>query len=162
MLDGVDRIVPGLKKAATFAELGTPLTNVHYVAATEGNLYGTEKSLFHVGPFAWPIKTTIKGLYLCGASTLSHGVMGATFSGLVAAKTILKTSVESLLQQKGGGEILCLPSEHPETWPEHLKPRALKQQAPSLAATAKPDPKLDDASPEAFAAMAQEQARATL
>ena len=29
-------------------------------------------------PFAQPLKTSIGGLYMCGASTLSHGVMGAT------------------------------------------------------------------------------------
>ncbi|MBS2026183.1 MAG: NAD(P)/FAD-dependent oxidoreductase, partial [Deltaproteobacteria bacterium] len=127
MLDGVDRMVPGLKKHATFADLATPLTNVHYVAATEGNLYGTEKSRLHVGPFAWQTRASIRGLYLCGASTLSHGVMGATYSGLVAARMILKSSVAQLLSQKGPS-IVCLPSEYPETWPEAHKPRALKEK----------------------------------
>jgi phytoene dehydrogenase-like protein len=150
MLDGVDRIVPGLKKRATFADLGTPLTNVHYIAATEGNLYGTEKSRLHVGPFAWPVKTSIDGLFMCGASTLSHGVMGATYSGLMAAKAVLQAPIRELLSHKAG-EICCVPSEHPETWPESLRPRAARAAttagAPEAAAS-------DEASPEAFAALA--------
>lgn len=148
MLDGVDRIVPGLKARTTFAELGTPLTNVHYVASTEGNLYGTEKSRLHVGPFAWPIRTSIGGLYLCGASTLSHGVMGATMSGLVAAGRVLHCGVRDLLGQKGP-EIVCLSSEHPEAWPEAHKPRHLRAGAAPEAG-----PAADEAAPEAFAALA--------
>ena len=39
------RVVPGLESHVAFAELGTPLSNVHYCASTRGNLYGTEKIL---------------------------------------------------------------------------------------------------------------------
>jgi phytoene dehydrogenase-like protein len=98
MLKGVGRIIPGLDKHVVFADLGTPLTNEHYVAATNGNLYGTEKSRWQVGPFAWQTKTDIAELYLCGASTLSHGVLGATMGGLFAAKAIMRTGIEQLLR----------------------------------------------------------------
>ena len=49
MLHGLDRILPGISDHVVFAEVGTPLTNVHYVASTRGSLYGTEKSLWEIG-----------------------------------------------------------------------------------------------------------------
>ena len=122
MLRAVGRIVPELPSRVTFSELGTPLTNVHYCAATEGNLYGAEKSRWQVGPFAWPIRTPVEGLLMCGASTLSHGVMGASMSGLMAAKGILQCSIDDLLTAHGP-PLTLLESEHPERWPARLQPR---------------------------------------
>ena len=74
MFEALENTLPGIRDATVFAELGTPLTNRYYVASTAGNLYGTEKTRSHVGPFSWPIKTPINGLMMCGASTLGHGV----------------------------------------------------------------------------------------
>src|SRR5262249_52153916 len=107
-------------------DLGTPLTNVFYCAATEGNLYGTEKSRWQVGPFAYPVKTPIDGLVLCGSSTLSHGVMGAAFSGLVAAREIVGGNIAVLLTQKGSIEILS--AEDISTWPEPLRRKMTPQR----------------------------------
>lgn len=100
MIRGASRIIPGLEDRLVFCELGTPLTNVHYCAATEGNLYGTAKTMGQVGPWAFPIRTELRGLVLCGASTVSHGVMGATVSGLLAARSILDVRVEELLRRR--------------------------------------------------------------
>lgn len=132
MLEGIGRIVPELPSRVTFRELGTPLTNVHYVASTEGNLYGTEKSRWQIGPWAWPVKSALDGLWMCGASTVSHGVMGATVSGLFVAKGILGVSVGELLSQRGE-KVLCVPSEHPELWPANLRGRAEKSDAEQAA-----------------------------
>jgi hypothetical protein len=41
-----------------------------------------------VGPLAFSPRTEFEGLYLCGASTLSHGVAGVTQSGIDAAKAV--------------------------------------------------------------------------
>jgi phytoene dehydrogenase-like protein len=111
MLDAVDRIAPGLRSRVVFRDLGTPLTNEHFVAATGGNLYGTEKTLGQVGPWAYQAATEFEGLWLCGASTLSHGVLGATMSGLDAARRILGCRMEALLRQKGPALTL-----HPAGW----------------------------------------------
>jgi phytoene dehydrogenase-like protein len=51
MLDALENTLPGIGAATVFAELGTPLTNRHYVSSTCGNLYGTEKTWSQVGPF---------------------------------------------------------------------------------------------------------------
>ncbi len=121
MLKAVGGVIPGLRP--TFAELGTPLSNVHYCAATEGNLYGSEKSRWQVGPWAWPIRSAVPGLFLCGASTLSHGVLGATFSGLIAAREITRVRISELLKQRGP-ELVTLQAERPEDWPQRFRPRA--------------------------------------
>ena len=120
MLGAVQGLIPDLK--IKLAELGTPLTNVHYCASTDGNLYGTEKSRWQVGPWAWPIRSAVPGLFLCGASTLSHGVLGATFSGLIAAREITGVRISELLLQRGP-ELVTLPAERPESWPDRFRPR---------------------------------------
>jgi phytoene dehydrogenase-like protein len=120
MLETASRIVPGLRERVVFADLGTPLTNVHYCAATGGNLYGTEKSRWQVGPWAFPVRTEIAGLTLCGSSTLSHGVMGAALSGLVAAREVTGARIAELLHKRGG-PINLVPSEDMASWPAALR-----------------------------------------
>ncbi len=125
MLDALDRRVPGLKKNLVFCDLGTPLTNEHYIHATAGNLYGIAKNRFQVGPGAFPIRTEIPGMYMVGASTISHGIAGATATGLAAARSILGCKTSDLLRQNGP-EIKIYPSEDVSRWPEHLQRRILR------------------------------------
>jgi phytoene dehydrogenase-like protein len=103
MITMIDEVVPGLSRHIVVAELGTPLSNVHYCQSTRGSLYGTEKSGDQAGPFfAFMPKSSVRGLYLCGASTISgHGVMGATVSGLDVAQHILGISKAEMLTQNG-------------------------------------------------------------
>jgi len=69
--------------------------------ATAGNLYGTAKDPRQVGPWSFPVRSALPGLWMVGASTLSHGVAGATASGLSAARPILECRTRDLLQQNG-------------------------------------------------------------
>jgi hypothetical protein len=57
---------------------------------------------------------------MCGASTLSHGVAGATRSGLAAAANILDCSTSDLLTQNGP-PMEIYPSDDISKWPEHLQ-----------------------------------------
>jgi phytoene dehydrogenase-like protein len=127
MLSGLDRWFPGIKDSAVFCELGSPLTNQHYIAAHRGNLYGIDKTPRQVGPGAFRVRAPIDGLFLCGASTLSHGVSGATQSGLAAARAILGCSNEELLVQNGP-PLRIYPAENPEQWPENLQRRIKRGQ----------------------------------
>ncbi|KAA3605421.1 MAG: NAD(P)/FAD-dependent oxidoreductase [Planctomycetota bacterium] len=120
ILERLDQLVPGLASNVVFQALGTPLTNQHYVAAHRGNLYGIEKSRFQMGPFAYDVKTEIPGLFLCGASTLGHGVAGASISGVAAACRILRCRHRDLLT--GSGTLTTLPADHPELWPSAYQP----------------------------------------
>lgn len=110
MLDGVERAVPGLRERLVFRSVGTPLTNTHYVAATEGNLYGIEKRRRDLGPLGYPLRTPLDGLWMCGASTLGHGVAGATMSGLAVAQQLLGVSRRELLSERGPA-LRTLPAE---------------------------------------------------
>jgi phytoene dehydrogenase-like protein len=117
MLKVLDEIVPGLSERVVFSDLGTPLTNQHYVEATAGSLYGTEKRLRQLGPFAFTPRSAFPGLYLAGASTVSgHGIMGATLSGLDVARAILRCSNDEILSQRGP-KLEVFSAEDPTTWP---------------------------------------------
>ncbi|MGI9552697.1 MAG: phytoene desaturase family protein, partial [Aurantibacter sp.] len=48
MLNGLERVVPGVSKNIVQMELGTPITNEYYVNTTRGSIYGTEKTLWNI------------------------------------------------------------------------------------------------------------------
>lgn len=123
MVRGLERAVPGIAERVVFSELGTPLTNAHYVAATGGNLYGSDKSRFRVGPFGFQISGDLDGLLLCGASTVAHGVLGATMSGLLVARQITRRPIAELLTQKGRALVLRQ-AEPASSARSHVEPKA--------------------------------------
>ena len=106
----MDEVVPGISEHLVFSSLGTPLSNSHYLRATRGNLYGTAKRWNQIGPWSYPVETEITGLFMCGASTVAHGVSGATESGLSAAKKIANCSKRHFLGEKGQ-ELTILPCD---------------------------------------------------
>ena len=122
LFQSLDQRVPGISQHVVFWSLATPLTNEHYINATQGNLYGIEKSRKQVGPWAFPVQSEIDGLLMCGSSTESHGVAGVTGSGLTAARTILKCRTSELLTQHGP-ELRIYPSEDITQWPPELRER---------------------------------------
>lgn len=124
MVEAIGRIIPGVESHITMRELGTPVTNQHYVNGHLGNIYGTEKVFGQLGPLGFPNATEIENLTLCGASVGAHGVMGATASGLAAARRILGCRTHELLDE-GGPKVSCFPSEDPSAWPEKLRPREI-------------------------------------
>jgi all-trans-retinol 13,14-reductase len=92
MLRALERSIPGVRSHLVFAELGTPITNDFYCETRSGGCYGIAKTPGQVGPFAFSTRAPIRGLFLCGASTLSHGVAGAAISGVFAARDLLGKS----------------------------------------------------------------------
>jgi phytoene dehydrogenase-like protein len=116
----LEKVIPGLSRHVVFCELGTPLTNAHYTAATNGCSYGTEKSYSQIGPLAYRVGTEIKGLRLVGASTVAHGVSGAAVSGLHGAASILGCKWPELLNPQGQ-QLQTYPSEDQGSWPDWLK-----------------------------------------
>lgn len=103
MARGLEKRIPGLSKHIAYYSLGTPLTNEHYLNATRGNLYGIDKRPSQVGPLGFTARTEFEGLFLCGQSTLSHGVAGVTASGVEAAKAILNCGAREILTGRGSG-----------------------------------------------------------
>ena len=105
MLRSLDRVIPGIINKVVHKELATPITNEYYVNSTDGNVYGTDKGLKQIGPFAFKPQSEIKNLYLCGASILSHGVAGASFSGVDTSARILNVRQEELLKHDNSQNI---------------------------------------------------------
>lgn len=119
-LNNLEKVIPGFKENVVQAELGTPKTNEHYINSTKGSVYGTEKSLTQIGPFAFSNKSEIHNLYLCGASTLSHGIGGATHSGVNVASKILKCKADDLIIQDKNQKLRVYDAEDSLTWPDWL------------------------------------------
>ena len=124
-LTTLERIIPGITQSVVFCELGTPLTNSHYINCTDGCVYGTEKNYSQIGPLAYRAGTEIEGLRLAGASTASHGVAGAAVSGLHAAASIMDCKWSELLKPEGQ-QLRTYPSEDQNAWPEWLKEKIWK------------------------------------
>lgn len=122
ILDAVECFVPGLRQHTVFRALGTPLTNAHFLHATQGGIYGTEKTLGNLGPFSFPVDTHIRGLYQCGASTIAPGINGVTNSGLNAAAAALGCGREDLLTATGQS-LRIYPADDPSSWPEDWRPK---------------------------------------
>jgi phytoene dehydrogenase-like protein len=116
----LEKVIPGITEHVVFCDLGTPLTNAHYIGATNGCCYGTEKSYSQIGPMAYGVNTEIKALRHVGASTVAHGVSGAAVSGLHGAASILDCQWPELLNPQGQ-QLQTYPSEDQGSWPEWLK-----------------------------------------
>lgn len=128
-MGNLEALIPGAKDHVVQFELGTPRTNKFYVNSTRGNSYGTEKVFNQIGGNALGPKTEIENLYVCGACTMSHGVMGASNSGVMAAAAILGCEKQSLFQPIEGEELTVIDSEDPASWPEWLKEKiAVKER----------------------------------
>lgn len=132
MIRTLDRAVPGLSKHIVFSELGTPVTSQHFVNATDGACYGTEKSRFQMGPFSFRNRTEIEGLFLAGASTSAHGVSGAAFSGLDAAVAALECKRRDILKDTGQ-RMRTYSAEDSSTWPEAIRARVARNAARTSA-----------------------------
>ncbi|WP_293893346.1 NAD(P)/FAD-dependent oxidoreductase [Flavobacterium sp.] len=123
LMNNIEKIIPGAKQNIVQVELGTPKTNEFYINSTRGNVYGTEKTLNQVGPFSYKNNSEIDNLFLCGASTLSHGVAGATHSGVEAAAAILGCMSADLLVKDETQRLRIYDAEDVLTWPDwiHVK-----------------------------------------
>jgi phytoene dehydrogenase-like protein len=121
ILEEIDRFLPGFSDHVVFRTLGTPLTNMHFLHASEGGIYGTEKTLRNLGPFSFPVRTRIPGLFQCGASTIAPGINGVSKSGLAAAAAALDCPPDDLLSA-AGQQLRIYPSEDPAAWPAELRP----------------------------------------
>jgi phytoene dehydrogenase-like protein len=117
LLNSVEKLLPGIRDKIVKAEAGTPDTAEFYVNATDGNAYGTEKNLFQLGPFGYNYRTEIENLYLCGASTMAHGVGGAAASGVYAAAKILNCRVDDLIKPDETQHLNIYDSEDSSQWP---------------------------------------------
>jgi hypothetical protein len=80
----------------------------------------------------------VKGLYSCGASTISHGVAGASMSGLMAAQAVLGVKRVDDLLGPTDGSLRVYPADQPETWLTSAAPdgRAPEEEAAEIESSA--------------------------
>jgi phytoene dehydrogenase-like protein len=103
LLAAAENVIPGLRAHVRFVSVGTPLTNDFYCETYRGASYGTAKTPWQLGPLSFDQRGPIDGLHFCGASTLSHGVGGASLSGLFAAQHVLgRATADELLAPADG------------------------------------------------------------
>ena len=95
------------------------------------------RGLFHIGPFAYRAKSEIENLYLCGASIISHGVAGASHSGVDTAARILGCSSDELKAPKEGQELRIYEAEDSSEYPDWLKKKMEVKKARAEAKTEK-------------------------
>lgn len=147
MLATIERHLPGLTKNITFQSLGSPLTNQYYVEATQGAIYGTEKSLKQMGPFSFSQRSPFEGLSLVGASTMGHGVHGAAMTGLNCAAALLKVDPREVLM-KDAPKIQTYLADDPSGWPDDIKAK-LRPEVSKAPVLPPPQPVTARVSPRA-------------
>ena len=85
------KLIPGLGNHLLLYEAATPLTLERYTGNQLGAMYGLASTPQQVGNLRPPHQTSIPGLYQVGHYTRpSHGIVGASLSGFIAARIILK------------------------------------------------------------------------
>jgi prolycopene isomerase len=85
------RLVPNLRNHLLFYEAATPLTLERYTGNEMGAMYGLASTPQQIGNLRPSHRTPIPGLFQVGHYTQpSHGIVGASLSGLFAARMILQ------------------------------------------------------------------------
>jgi prolycopene isomerase len=85
------KLIPDLRNHLLFYEAATPLTLERYTGNEMGAMYGLASTPRQIGNLRPPHQTPIPGLFQVGHYTRpSHGIVGASLSGLFAARMILQ------------------------------------------------------------------------
>ncbi len=85
------KLIPYLRKHILFYEAATPLTLERYTGNERGAMYGLAAIPQQMGPWRPPQRAPFPGLFQVGHYTRpSHGIVGASLSGLFCARSILQ------------------------------------------------------------------------
>lgn len=93
LLDILYETVPQLRGKVEYCTLGTPLTEVAYLASYHAASYGTkcDTNIFNRLNDKWTTnpRTSIPGLYMAGSDAFLPAVCGAMYGGILGAASIL-------------------------------------------------------------------------
>ncbi len=109
IVDGVERVLPGVKEHIVWKEAATPITQERYTLSTGGTSYGIELAVDQFGPSRPSPQTEIEGLYLAGASTVfGHGIVGVMRGGVGCASAVLG---RDLMEEAEAGRVFGDPTK---------------------------------------------------
>lgn len=86
------KLFPQIEKHRVYFEVGSPVTNNHYIASPRGEIYGVDHDIGRFSPESAILlrpKTPVPGLLLTGQDVFTCGFSGAMFGGLLAASEAL-------------------------------------------------------------------------
>lgn len=89
------QLYPQLEGHVVYKDLGTPLSNNHYLGVQKGEVYGLTHSLDRTWRYSDDLsaQTNIKGLYLTGQDLMSAGVSAALMGGIMTTASISKWAI---------------------------------------------------------------------
>lgn len=96
MIEQACGLFPQIRDHIDYIEIGTPVTNCHYLASPHGEIYGLDHGSSRFDP--WRIaqlrsKTDVPGLFITGQDALLCGFTGALFGGVLCAGAVLGRNV---------------------------------------------------------------------
>ncbi|MCC7441554.1 MAG: NAD(P)/FAD-dependent oxidoreductase [Bdellovibrionales bacterium] len=80
---------PGYRDLIQAVEVSTPVTTEHFAAHPHGVIYGVAARPERYRMKCMGVRTPFRGLYQGSADTMAHGIMGATWGGVISAAAIL-------------------------------------------------------------------------
>jgi len=96
MIEQCCKLYPQIRDCIDFTEIGSPVTNKHYIAQPHGEIYGLDHSIERFDPLMVAKlrpATDVPGLILTGQDILSCGFTGALFAGVIGAQAALGRNV---------------------------------------------------------------------
>merc|ERR1712004_498727 len=96
MLEQICKLFPQIRDHIDYKDIGTPVTNKHYIAQPHGEIYGLDHSIERFDPLMVAKlrpATDVPGLFLTGQDILSCGFTGALFAGVIGAQAALGRNV---------------------------------------------------------------------
>ncbi|XP_063613481.1 all-trans-retinol 13,14-reductase-like [Penaeus indicus] len=90
------QLFPSIRDHIDYVNIGTPLSNQHYLGAPRGEIYGLDHTRERFSAWANAVlrpKTDIPGLFISGQDICSCGFSGALWGGILSASAALERNV---------------------------------------------------------------------
>ena len=102
MIDQTCTLFPQIQDYIDYVDVGTPVTNNHYINSTKGEIYGLDHNLTRMSPEMTAMlrpETDISGLYLTGQDVCMCGYTGGLMGGILSASAILRRNITGDLEK---------------------------------------------------------------
>ncbi len=129
LIGRAEKLIPGLREAIKYKEIGTPLTNWRYSRNPGGSIYGTEQSVENMYFNRLNAATPIENLFLAGAWTFAGGMSAALMSGRETAARVRGYLDDEEVVLMAGVDVEASP---PSPLPEEEGHRDAVGQLPAL------------------------------